>query len=152
MTGNTNDWADEIAAGLSTYPCDECAVMFRQYEIAAALRKARADGEEIGERRGRATGLMEASESCIELGRFRPEGEVRQALLRMGLDLKAVAGGPSLTHATARRKAKAEGMREAAKRMDDMPSLMHLRTRRKLFSDELSKLYSLADKIERGEA
>jgi hypothetical protein len=116
MTDNTNDWANEIEQKIADEYASHGAILAADADgmIASALRKARADGEEIGERRGRATGLMEASESCIELGRFR-------------------------------RKAKAEGMREAAKRMDDMPSLTH-------FADELSKLYSLADKIERGEA
>jgi hypothetical protein len=47
--------------------------------------------------------------------------------------------------AAALRKAKADGMREAAKRMDGMLSLVY-------FTDELSKLYSLADKIERNDA
>jgi hypothetical protein len=64
MTDKINDWADEIAAQLWCKPEHEHKIMDCEFaaSIAAALCKARADGEAIGERRGRAAGMREASD------------------------------------------------------------------------------------------
>jgi uncharacterized pyridoxal phosphate-containing UPF0001 family protein len=77
MTDKINDWAIEIARDLTDNWTYSHSV--DSSRISAALRKAKADG------------MREAAESCIELGRFYPESEARQALLRIGLDFKAVA-------------------------------------------------------------
>jgi hypothetical protein len=71
MTNNKDDWATEVASKLSHGVAVTSAGSFLYYEldeVVAVLIKSRADGEAVGELRGRIKGLREAekaaSESC----------------------------------------------------------------------------------------
>jgi hypothetical protein len=58
------DWADEIEIKIADEYGSHGAVLAADADgmIAAALRKAKADGEASGERKGRADGMREAAE------------------------------------------------------------------------------------------
>lgn len=59
------DWADEISKQLTEQYWNGTAgdeISVSKSDLAAALRKAREEGEAVGERRGRVKGLREAGE------------------------------------------------------------------------------------------
>lgn len=70
------DWADEIEIKIADEYGSHGAVLAADADgmIAAALRKAKADGEASGERKGRASGMREAADMMQEWpAKYQPD-------------------------------------------------------------------------------
>lgn len=84
-----DDWADKIVGGVfSDHSKDALYLSAGQKTIVAKLlRKAKADGEEIGELRGRAKGWREAGNYVVQMAKDADNEIQGAAFIEAGFEL-----------------------------------------------------------------